>query len=515
MTNNSSVEKKRKSSDRSDKKSKKEAKGDEGKDAISKNPASTISCSEKSIKPIESFSHVTGPLEELVKSFSTPTPIQQWAMSAISFQNGTQDVIGIAETGSGKTIAFGLPILTNILGDQRDLADGNKKSKKAKGTKFSLPKMLVLAPTRELALQTATVLSKVVPTVCIYGGASKHDQRRQLREEHPLVIVGTPGRIIDFLEEADANLADPNNSRIPALCFDKISHLVLDEADRMLDMGFAVEIEKIIRRLPVDRQTVMFSATWPLSIQTLAMKHLRANPIKIVIGRSESTQNADEAQASESSGRLQVSSTVTQHVHVVKDFRDKDQKLLELLRLQANQKRDPSSEINRVIVFALYKKEAARLAPFLQRNGYKVGSLHGDMAQSDRTRALEEFRSGRIPMLVATDVAARGLDIPDVQAVFNYTFPLTIEDYVHRVGRTGRAGRHGVAHTLFSDLDKQHAGELINLLKGAGVTPPDDLLAYGCTTKKKVHKEYGAFFKEIDPSVRSSHVKFDADSDAE
>ena len=146
---------------------------------------------------------------------------------------------------------------------------------------------------------------------------------------------------------------------------------------------------------------------------------------------------------------------------------------------------------------------------FLSRNGWKVASIHGDKTQAGRMEALENFKDGTSPLLIATDVAARGLDIPNVEYVINYTFPLTVEEYIHRIGRTGRAGKKGIAHTLFSPFDKAHAGSLIQVLKTAKQTVPEDLFQFGTTVKKKEHKDYGAFFKEVDPNAKSCHVKFD------
>jgi len=267
-----------------------------------------------------------------------------------------------------------------------------------------------------------------------------------------------------------------------------IEYFVLDEADRMLHLGFEPDIQTIVAQLPIKRQTVMFSATWPESIQKMASRYLQT-PIKIIIGKA--------------GGDAKACARVEQIVEVIRDPRARDARLRDLLK-QYHQKRN-----NRVLVFVLYKKEADRLEQFLSRGGWKAGSIHGDKSQPDRTRALNAFKDGSCPLLIATDVAARGLDIPDVEYVINFSFPLTIEDYVHRIGRTGRGGKSGIAHTLFTDLDKSHAGELISVLRVANATVPEALVAYGSGVKKKVHQNYGAHFKEIDPSVKSKKVKFD------
>lgn len=422
----------------------------------------TVNVSGADIKPAMDFASpkFASKLQHLFKGFTKPTPIQSYCWPAI--QTG-RDVIGIAETGSGKTLAFSLPALSTIL--------AGEQQKKIK--------MVVVAPTRELALQTHNVLAETVGSVCIYGGMSKDDQRKELKTIRPVIVVGTPGRIVDFLEDG-------------TLQFGSVTHFVLDEADRMLDMGFAEDINKIVGKLPEVHQTIMFSATWPMMIQTMAAKYLRKNPVKIVIGDRESGENKACAR-------------VSQLVECIRNPMERDSRLLQLL------KQYHANRTNRVIVFVLYKKEAARLEHVLNRNGWKAASIHGDKPQSERTACMDRFRDGTSPLLVATDVAARGLDIPNVEYVINFTFPLTIEDYIHRIGRTGRGGKAGVAHTLFTDADKAHAGELVNVLKTSGVEVPEGLYNYDCTTKKKVHKLYGAFYKETDPTAEVSHITFSDD----
>jgi len=386
------------------------------------------------IEPIRDFAQMKfhADLQHLVKGFTSPTLIQRYCWPALTLD---RDVIGIAETGSGKTLAFSLPILTKILNA------GNTKS----------VRMLVVAPTRELALQTFQVVESAVPTICVYGGVSKHDQQRLLQTKKPVVVVGTPGRIVDFLSDDTLNLS-------------KVGYFVLDEADRMLDLGFEPDIQRMVDKLPANRQTIMFSATWPTSIRQMASRYLKS-PITIMIG--------------EARGEAQACATVQQIVEVIKDPNARDNRLLALLNLYHKKRK------NRVLVFVLYKKEAARVEQKLVRLGWNVGSIHGDKSQQDRTKSLSKFKDGSCPLLIATDVAARGLDIPDVEYVINFTFPLTIEDYIHRIGRTGRAGKAGIAHTLFTDNDKAHAGELANVLRLASLPVPEELSAYGCAVKKK------------------------------
>lgn len=240
--------------------------------------------------------------------------------------------------------------------------------------------------------------------MCLYGGVSKESQASALRGGVD-IVVATPGRLLDLC--VNDGLLDLSH----------VQYLVLDEADRMLDMGFEKDIRAIVKLLHASRQTLMFSATWPEEIQKLAHDFL-SKPVKVTIGSADLSANR----------------SVTQLVDVL-DGQEKDAKLLELLRKYHSTKK------NRVIIFALYKKEAVRLEEYLNRKGYKAQGLHADKKQWERTQTLEQFKDGSMPLLVATDVAARGLDIPNVEYVINYTFPLKIEDYVHRIGRTGRAGK--------------------------------------------------------------------------
>jgi ATP-dependent RNA helicase DBP3 len=293
----------------------------------------------------------------------------------------------------------------------------------------------------------------------------KEAQRRELGAAGPFgapIVIATPGRLLDLVQDGALSLAS-------------VTYLVLDEADRMLDLGFERDIRALIAlTAPAGRQTLMFSATWPDSIQSIAAEFLR-RPVRVNIGSTE----------------LAASHSVTQLVEVVDDPGARDRILLALLA------KYHASRANRVIVFVLYKKEADRVERLLSGRGWAACAIHGDMSQDARTRSFNAFRDGSIPLLVATDVAARGLDIPNVEFVINYSFPLTIEDYVHRIGRTGRAGRTGTAHTLFTPLDKSHAGELVNVLREAGSDVPEALLKFGTHVKKKEHSLYGAHFKVI------------------
>ncbi len=425
-----------------------------------------VECSLKQISPQTSFASLkVDPflVDTLCKGFTVPTPIQQYSWPALLAKH---DVVGISETGSGKTLAFSLPILHRLL--KKQISEKNRV------------RWVTIAPTRELALQTYTVIKEVIPAVCVYGGVSRSEQIKELRQVQPVAIVATPGRLSDLLESGVIDLS-------------KVRFLVLDEADRMLDAGFEPAVNEIVKTMPTKkRQTVLFSATWPSAVQKMANKYLRGEPVIIT--------------ASSDSSQPHANTMISQSVVVIDDS-EKDTQLLKHLK-ETNPKL-------KVIVFVLYKKEAPRVEMLLRRNGMgeRMRALHGDMTQADRSAALDEFRAGRRTILIATDVAARGLDIPQVELVINYTFPLTIEDYVHRIGRTGRGGAEGKAVTFFTANEKPLAGALQNVLRQAGQAVPEKLLAFGSTTKKKVHKEYGNFFKDSSdlPMSAPTHVKFDSD----
>ncbi|KAL3000072.1 hypothetical protein AAZX31_09G192600 [Glycine max] len=409
---------------------------------------------------------------ECCKGFQKPSPIQSRAWP---FLLDGRDLIGIAATGSGKTLAFGLPAVMHVL--------GKRKGKSSKGRN---PLGLVLSPTRELAQQISDVMCDAgrscgVQSICLYGGTSKGPQISSLKSGID-IIIGTPGRIQDLIE-------------MGICCLKEVSFVVLDEADRMLDMGFEQIVRSILGQTCSDRQMVMFSATWPLPVHYLAQEFMDPNPVKVVVGSEDLAANHD----------------VMQIVEVLDD-RSRDKRLAALLE------KYHKSQRNRVLVFVLYKLEAKRVENMLQEGGWKVVSIHGDKAQHDRTKALSLFKNGSCPLMIATDVAARGLDIPDVEVVINYSFPLTTEDYVHRIGRTGRAGKKGVAHTFFMQQNKNGnfqglAGELVNVLREAGQIVPDALLKFGTHVKKKESKLYGAHFKEIPVDAPKSQKKTFDDSD--
>lgn len=414
--------------------------------------------SSTNLRPITQFSFLpshTTTSSSPFTAFKTPTPIQSGAWP---FLLSGRDVIGVAETGSGKTLAFGVPCIRSITKSSR--------------TKGSPAKAVIVSPTRELAVQIHTQIETLatpahLSTVCVYGGVPKDPQRLALKTAH--IIVATPGRLNDLINEGSADLSNVN-------------YVVLDEADRMLDKGFEEEIRKIISTTPPQmRQTLMFTATWPPTVRTLASTFMHT-PVHISIG------------ANNPLGELRANTSITQLVEVI-DPRQKETRLLQLL--QKHQGSDTTTT-NRILIFCLYKKEAARIENFLRNNGHlNVAAIHGSMTQPSRSASLLAFKTGTCPLLVATDVAARGLDIPSVKAVINVTFPLTVEDYVHRIGRTGRAGAEGLAITLFTEQDKGLSGGLVNVLRAAGQKVPEGLLRFGTTVKKKGHESYGAFYKEV------------------
>lgn len=348
------------------------------------------------LRPILNFSQLpksstkTSPFT----NFKSPTPIQA---AAWPFLFSGRDVVGVAETGSGKTLAFGVPCIRSIATISR--------------SQLSSPctKAVIVSPTRELAVQIHDQISKLASaarlhSVCIYGGVPKDPQRQALPTAH--IIVATPGRLNDLISEGAADLSG-------------VTYLVLDEADRMLDTGFEPEIRKIIDCTPSTgvRQTLMFTATWPPSVRTLASSFMR-DPVHIGIGRDNPE------------GALRANTSITQRVEVVEPY-DKEQRLLQLIK----EHQSGSSANDRILVFCLYKKEAIRVEGFLRYRGLRVAGIHGDLSQERRSASLDSFKNGDCPLLVATDVASRGLDIPAVKLVLNVTFPLTVEDYVHRIGR--------------------------------------------------------------------------------
>ncbi|KAJ3149947.1 hypothetical protein HDU89_003403 [Geranomyces variabilis] len=375
------------------------------------------------------------PVMALLKSsgFEHPTPIQaQGFPMALSGRN----VVGIAQTGSGKTLSFVLPALVHIL-DQPPLERGDG------------PIVLVLAPTRELAVQIQEVANSHgkalgIRSTCLYGGASKGPQIGDLNRS-PHFIVATPGRLLDLLQMGKTNLR-------------KITYLVLDEADRMLDMGFEQPLRDILAQIRPDRQMLFWSATWPKSVQRLAHDFLSADHITVQVGSTS----------------LQANKRIKQIVQVV-DEHEKEQELWKTLSDIWAQLPEPEATrvMSRTVIFCNKKYLCDRLVQAMNDQNWAAVTIHGDKTQQERDWALREFKTGSAPLLVATDVAARGLDVKGVGYVINYDFPGNVEDYVHRIGRTGRGGAEGTAYTFFargSKQDRASARELIDILSQAGQT---------------------------------------------
>uniref|UniRef100_A0A668AFI6 RNA helicase n=1 Tax=Myripristis murdjan TaxID=586833 RepID=A0A668AFI6_9TELE len=398
--------------------------------------------------------------------YTRPTPVQKHAIPIIKSK---RDLMACAQTGSGKTAAFLLPVLSQIYtdgpGDALQAAKNSGHENGKYGRRKQYPISLVLAPTRELALQIYdearkfAYRSRVRPCV-VYGGADIGQQIRDL-ERGCHLLVATPGRLVDMMERGKIGL-------------DYCNYLVLDEADRMLDMGFEPQIRRIVEQdtMPPKgiRQTMMFSATFPKEIQILARDFLE-DYIFLAVGRVGST-----------------SENITQKVVWVEES-DKRSFLLDLLNatvipseVQENVAEAPEKpgKDSLTLVFVETKKGADALEDFLYREGYACTSIHGDRSQRDREEALHQFRSGRCPILVATAVAARGLDISNVKHVINFDLPSDIEEYVHRIGRTGRVGNLGLATSFFNDKNSNITKDLLDILVEAKQEVPSWLesLAY-------------------------------------
>ena len=355
-------------------------------------------------EPLPSFAEL-GLIPELLDAvrdagYTSPTPIQQ---QAIPHALNGRDLIGLAQTGTGKTASFTLPIL------QRLLEEGHGHVKA--GAHRS--RVLVLTPTRELCVQVEESFRKYgrhteLRVAAIFGGVAVEPQTKELKRGVD-VIVATPGRLLDHMERQN-------------VAFDDLEVMVLDEADRMLDMGFAPQLNRIVSEVPRFRQTLLFSATMPPEVEALARKYLR-KPMVIQVGR-----------------RSSAASTVTHAVYPVP--RDKKTDLLAELLKEKN--------MDSVLIFSRTKHGADRVVRHLESRGISATAMHADKSQGERTRALEDFKSGKVRVLVATDIAQRGLDVSGISHVINYDVPQQPEDYVHRIGRTGRAASTGDAFTFMA-----------------------------------------------------------------
>ncbi|KAE9374463.1 p68 RNA helicase [Stipitochalara longipes BDJ] len=373
-------------------------------------------------RPVETFDEAGFPAyvmsEVKAQGFPAPTAIQSqgWPMALSG-----RDVVGIAETGSGKTLTYCLPAIVHI-NAQPLLAPGDG------------PIVLVLAPTRELAVQIQQEITKFgkssrIRNTCVYGGVPKGGQIRDLAKGVE-VCIATPGRLIDMLESGKTNLR-------------RVTYLVLDEADRMLDMGFEPQIRKILGQIRPDRQTCMWSATWPKEVRALASDYLN-NFIQVNIGSME----------------LSANHRITQVVEVVSEFEKRDKMTKHLEKIMEDKD-------NKILIFTGTKRVADDITRFLRQDGWPALSIHGDKQQNERDWVLNEFKTGKSPIMVATDVASRGIDVRNITHVLNYDYPNNSEDYIHRIGRTGRAGAKGTAITFFTTDNQKQARDLVAVLTEA------------------------------------------------
>ncbi|KAG0192033.1 ATP-dependent RNA helicase RhlE [Apophysomyces sp. BC1034] len=351
------------------------------------------------------------------QGYTKPTPIQAQAIPIVL---AGRDVMGAAQTGTGKTASFSLPIIQRLLPLASASASPARHPVRA----------LILTPTRELADQVAAnvhayAAHTALRSAVVFGGVDMNPQTAELRRGVE-ILIATPGRLLDHVQQKSTSLA-------------QVRMLVLDEADRMLDMGFLPDLQRILNLLPSERQTLLFSATFSAEIKKLASTYLR-NPVTIEVARSNST-----------------ASNVRQIVFEVAEP-DKQAAVVQLIRQRA---------LKQVIVFCNSKIGASRLARQLERDGVVATAIHGDRSQSERMQALDAFKRGEIEALVATDVAARGLDIAELPAVINFDLPFNAEDYVHRIGRTGRAGASGDALSLFSGNERKQLADIEKLIKRA------------------------------------------------
>ncbi|KAM6082346.1 putative ATP-dependent RNA helicase DDX43 [Chlamydotis macqueenii] len=397
------------------------------------------------------FEHYPDILANIRKvGFQKPTPIQSQAWPIIL--QGI-DLIGIAQTGTGKTLAYLMPGFIHLT--SQPISKDQRRG----------PGMLVLAPTRELALQVKAECLKYaykgIKSICIYGGGDRKGQIDVVTKGVDIVIA-TPGRLNDLQMNNFINLKS-------------ITYLVLDEADRMLDMGFEPQIMKILIDVRPDRQTVMTSATWPDGVRRLAKSYLK-NPMIVYVGTLD----------------LAAVNTVKQRVIVIAE---EEKRVFMQCFIESMKPRD------KVIIFVGKKLTADDLASDFGLQGIPVQSLHGNREQCDREQALDDFKKGKVRILVATDLASRGLDVHDITHVFNFDFPRNIEEYVHRVGRTGRAGRTGEAVTLVTKNDWKVASELIEILERANQVVPNELIAMA-----ERYKQF-QIRKEIEKDIRRPHRK--------
>lgn len=430
-------------------------------------------------KPILEFKQAgfSAPIEKKLQAsgFTKPTPIQAqgWSM-ALSGKN----MVGIAQTGSGKTLSFVLPALVHIKGQALlERGDG--------------PIVLILAPTRELAVQIQEVVRVYANAVrmnstCLYGGAPKGAQIRNVRQGCE-IIVATPGRLLDLINDGIFTLK-------------RCSFVVLDEADRMLDMGFEPQVRQILNQIRTDRQVLMWSATWPKNVQRLAHDMLGNDFIQVKIGAAE----------------LHANKMIKQNVIVCDEFDKKDhlnkilQSVWDTIPGEEQQK-----QMVRTIIFCNKKRTVDYIASQLIKDHWPVVAIHGDKVQYERDQAIRMLKNGQAAILVATDVAARGLDVKDVMVVINFDMPNDIENYVHRIGRTARgSAQEGTSYAFVTAEDKGVAFDLVKVMRGADQEVPNELDAMVVKKKPPMQRNYAARYNNGNrrgwmPQGRPySHTKF-------
>ncbi|XP_043701871.1 DEAD-box ATP-dependent RNA helicase 37-like [Telopea speciosissima] len=378
-----------------------------------------------------------------------PTPVQRHAIPIVI---AGRDLMACAQTGSGKTAAFCFPIISGIMRNQLHQQQQQQQRLPSRGSRTAFPNALILSPTRELSCQIHEEAKKFsyqtgVKVAVAYGGVSINHQLREMGRGVD-ILVATPGRLVDLVERARVSLR-------------MIKYLALDEADRMLDMGFEPQIRKIVEQMDMPpsgaRQTMLFSATFPNEIQRLASDFL-SNYVFLAVGRVGSSTDLIE-----------------QRVDFVQDM-DKRSYLMDLLHAQRENGMHGKQALT--LVFVETKRGADALENWLSKNGFPATAIHGDKVQMEREQALRSFKSGNTPIMVATDVAARGLDIPNVAHVINFDLPKDIDDYVHRIGRTGRAGKLGLATAFFNEGNRTLAKALAELMKEANQEVPPWLARY-------------------------------------
>ena len=394
--------------------------------------------------------------------YEKPTPIQAQAIPHVLAR---KDVLGVAQTGTGKTASFTLPMLSL-------LESGRARAR--------MPRTLILEPTRELAAQVEQSFAVYgqnhrLTVSLLIGGVSFADQLKKL-DRGADVLIATPGRLLDHFERGK-------------LLLSAVETFVVDEADRMLDMGFIPDIERICKLLPFTRQTVFFSATMPGEIQKLADQFLH-NPVKVEVAPPSSTAK-----------------TITQRL-ISSGSKPWDKR--STLRTLINE----AKELQNAIIFCNRKRDVATLYRSLNKHGFNAGALHGDMDQTSRMATLDAFKSGKVNLLVASDVAARGLDIPTVSHVFNFDLPTHAEDYVHRIGRTGRAGREGVAISIATRADKKYitaieelTGDAIEWIGEIDFSSPSDSGDEEQDNNKRSRRSKGGKSRNATPESREDQPK--------